>query len=216
MSIAGTFGGSHEEFVVIDNKEFNFFKEALGWDDDHVEESRKIALRHFKSRFGLDASDAVLEEGSGVYVLDGLTLFAFAFDFPFYKIADSAKLVDCPTAMAVWGGWALEGSNVTLSGEYGGVSGVQIPADDEAIMISSYMVFAPGSQYSTIVEVRSRKPLACAPLNAICGISDTMNLLDDFHDPYPGYVDGSLNFETSESGNERVVARFTLTWPGRF
>ncbi|GAB0495069.1 hypothetical protein MMPV_006366 [Pyropia vietnamensis] len=222
MLMAGEMVAPPEETILLDSST-TFLRRTRGFSPRQVEQSRHEAFDHFHERFGIDMTGARYNETAGVYMSrDGkFVAFAFALAFPLAKVADSAKLVECPDTLAMWGGWGAEGEGVTLRGTWGGPDGVEF--EDEAMALYSYLVFSPGSRHSTVVKMAGRAPMVCTDAGT-CALSDTMVLDDGIHEPAEGAAEGVLSFEPAggegkrerkAGGESRTVLRLGLTWPGR-
>lgn len=220
--MAGEMVAPPEDTILLDAST-TFLRQIRGFSAKQVEQSRHEAFDHFRERFGIDMKGARFNETAGVYTSrDGKFIaFAFALAFPLAKVADSAKLVDCPDTLAMWGGWGAEGESVTLRGTWGGPDGVEF--EDEAMALYSYLVFSPGSRHSTVVKMAGRTPMICTAAGT-CAISDTTVLDDGIHEPAEGAAEAVLSFEPAgkegerkrkDGGGSRTVLRLGLTWPGR-
>lgn len=205
------FEGNPEDAVVVD-KSFAFFRLSLGWSADRIERSRRAAVEHFKSKFGLDLSSAVLNTTTGIYEEHGIFYAPFVFTNKLVKIADSDTLTPCTNVSAILGGWLLFGTDITYPMVPGVKGPVKVPG--ESALFFLYIVFQPGSKFSTAFVLKGTRPSACT-FN-VCQVVATTDLVDDYYgSSYPGNLEGIAVDTFVKPGVVKTFGSYVLTWPKR-
>lgn len=208
--LAEEFEGNPEDAVEIDPR-FAFFRSALGWSAHRIERSRRAAIHHFKSTFGLDLSSAKLNTTTGIYAKNDVFYGSFVFKNKLVKIADSNRLTRCTNTFAILGGWFLFGKDI----KYPMVPGVEGPVavPGESAVFFLYIVFNPGSKFSTAISLKGTRPSACT-FN-VCQVVATTEIVDDYYGSYPGNLEGVAVDTFVKPGIVKTFGTYVLTWPKR-
>lgn len=215
------FRGNPTRTIVL-GADFEGPRSAFGFPDNN--------LTFLTSSFGLGLSAAeasglekrvkeFYRQQFGIQVPSEKISLNFArFNLIFRKLADSQKLTPCANSTAVIAAWVASGADLSLGGRYAKNRGERMKRVKVQGLIAMYyflLVFAPGSRYSSKMELRPTHPTSCF-VTGSCGYIHETDFLDDYPETESGFADTSF-VQRTPGGDKLIVSiRMTLGWPGRF
>ena len=183
-------------------------REIMGRSDAEIAENQAQAEQFFMERFGLDFSQAQLQEGSKE--IEGATMMSFMLnpnrEYRAYTISNEA--VPSEGWVVRDGGWRVDfSSDVTVYGNWGGTEGTLVPAGS-FVVFGDYNIEVPDGE-NIVIHYESGSPITPNE-------DGTMMFICDLSHPEwgEGLAQGVVNPGMTEDGRAHANIRNVLTFPG--
>lgn len=215
ITISWLFNGSTENMAYSDPNH-GFFRYAMGFSKDQIEESMYVFLKHVKIQFGVDFNfkEARFEKEHGGYKIESkhMRLVPFVNVFHSRISAYSGSPISCADMTSVNGGWLLTAGDdeYTVYGKVGGQQGIKYSTN--VSFLNLFFVFMHGKRKSTRLGVYPMLPMA----DTNEGYYPFTGVGYNFDDDFMGWVDGLSASYVSEQNEYTNIFRATYMWPGRF
>jgi hypothetical protein len=199
--------------AVLDDPNLTFFRDIMRFDEREIEQVTEDALLFYKTRFGLDFSQAEPNE-LGQRIVEN-AVFAPAIFSPEiqYTITYNRWIISGNTNNLCFenrdgGYWVSFTGDQLLRGEYGGEEGRPIGEGGPFLLYGFYNIpVCP--QEPLVIRYSSNTPARVEPVDGFGVIN-----CDLFHRVWgAGIAQGSYRFTALEDGRTNVVVRNILTFP---
>lgn len=215
IAISWYFNGSTENMAYSDPSH-GFFRYAMGFSKEQIEESMYVFLKHVKVQFGIDfdISKSTFEKEHGAYKIEGKNMRLVPFVNVFHSriSAYSGAPISCADMTLVNGGWMLTAGDgeYTVHGKVGGEEGIKYTTD--VSILNLFFVFMHGMRKSTRLGIYPMLPMP----NSNEGYYPFTGVGYNFDDDFMGWFDGLSASHISEQNSYSNIFRAMYMWPGRF
>lgn len=208
--------GPYDEVSYFD-PHYGFLRYGMGFSMQQVNESKYVALKHFKMQFGIDFDLERAEhyEDIGVYHDKQSDIYFSSYiATPVSRVVlDSYWPLECADVTSVSGGWIMSSLNgMKIHGKHGGEKGLMYKG--EVHLSNFFSVTLHATRMSTRAAFYTMMPTSC-DLDGYCPVS---GVTYNFDDDVMGWMDGIGMYKMVDT--EKNIMSYTFRGvvmsPGRF
>lgn len=208
--------GPYEKMSYFD-PHYGFLRYGMGFSMQQVNESKYVALKHFKMQFGIDFNleKAEYYEDVGAYHDKEKDMYFSSYiATPLSRVVVSSHMsLECADVTSVSGGWILSSlKGMMVYGKHGGEEGMMYKG--EVHLTNFFSVTLHATRHSTRAAFYTMMPINCG-LDGYCPMS---GVTYNFDDDVMGWMDGLGIYKMMDT--EKNIMSYTFRGvvmsPGRF